>query len=145
LVFADFKDFMGKLPPIGKILAVDWGAARTGIAISDASREWSFPRPQISPDPARVAAIAAEEGAVGILLGLPHAGKTADRVMEFANALALQTEIPILMCDEHLTSAAAEDILHEAGVSCKNQKPFLDSVAALVILREFLERSENAG
>jgi putative Holliday junction resolvase len=144
LIYSDFKDFIGKLPPSGKIMAVDWGAARTGIAISDAAREWTFPRPQVSPDAAQIARTAAEDNVVGILVGLPPAGKTADEIRAFAASLAARTDTPILLYDEHLSSKAAEDLLHEAGLNTKQQKGKSDSVAALVVLDEFLKRMKDA-
>jgi len=134
----DFKKFIDILPLTGRIMAIDWGSKRTGVAVTDSGREFVFPRPAVLPGD-----IAVEDDFMGILIGLPAPGKTADRIMEFAEGLTARTDIPILMYNEALTSSAAEGRLHDAGINSKNQKGRLDSVAALVMLEEFLGRLKN--
>ena len=76
MILPDFKAF----PRVGRILGVDWGARRTGVAVSDASREFVFTRPSVvvshSDDIAlQIAQLATTEKAVGIVIGL-YGGKT---------------------------------------------------------------------
>lgn len=144
MIYSNFKDFINVLAARGKLLALDWGAKRTGVAISDATREFVFLRPQVLPDAEKIADFAKAEFAVGIILGLPPAGQTATRVMEFAAALAALTDTPILMMDENLTSSAATYRLSENGIDTRHQKNKLDSMAAMIMLEEFIERLKNA-
>ncbi|MDR2685889.1 MAG: Holliday junction resolvase RuvX [Rickettsiales bacterium] len=143
MIYSDFKEFVGQLPKAGKILAVDWGAKRTGIALSDAERDFAFARPQIAPDAGMVAKIAANDRAVGILVGLPSSGQVAESIKKFAADLDALTAAPILMYDETLSSVAASAMLSENGISARHQKGKLDSAAAQVLLEEFLQRIKN--
>ena len=137
MILSDFKAF----PRTGRIMAVDWGAARVGIAVTDESREFFFTRPAIfaaNVDVAPVIAHAASvERVVGIIVGLPlHAdgspSDTTTRVREFAARLAAKTDLPICFVEENLTSASAQD---EIGARAARQdKAKLDSVAARIIL-----------
>ena len=135
MIFRDFKDFVAKLPPTWRLLGVDWGARRVGLAVSDESRGFVFPRGIIESSKQDVlnaiAKIIKSEQVAGVIIGLPlHAdgtdSDTTRNVREFADALAAATDIPIGFMDERLTSIEATDIT-------KNKKG-LDSVAAAVIL-----------
>jgi len=134
MIYPNFKDFVAKLPPIGRMMGIDWGAVRTGIAISDEARGFAFPREIIvganenSPANAadrranfhsplqRIVEIVNVEKIVGIVVGLPtHAdgtdSATTARVREFADELAVATNVPIAFVDERLSSVEAEEIV----------------------------------
>ncbi len=138
MILPDFKAF----PRTGRIIGVDWGARRTGIAISDASREFVFTRSTImvrnSADIAsRIADIAQREGAVGIVIGLPvrsdgTESDTTVMVREFANRLANLTDLPICFIEENLTSITAQEQM--GRVRRIDIKQRLDSESARVIL-----------
>ena len=139
MILADFKAF----PSTGKIMAVDWGARRTGIAVCDDAREFTFARPAIvmprgDTDVARrVAEMAATEHVVGIVIGLPVHGDgtesdTALDVRAFARELSDLSGLPICFLEENLTSVAAQEEMGRTRV--KDIKEKLDSIAARIIL-----------
>ena len=139
MILADFKAF----PSSGKIMGVDWGARRTGIAVTDESRDFTFARPQIvmprgANDIARrVADVAAAERVVGIVIGLPvhsdgNESDTAASVRAFATQLSDITGLPICFIPENLTSVAAQEEMGRVRV--KDIKEKLDSVSARIIL-----------
>lgn len=138
MILPDFKAF----PRVGRILGVDWGARRTGVAVSDASREFVFTRPSVvvshSDDIAlQIAQLAATEKVVGIVIGLPvHADGTESdttvAVREFANQLAKSIDTPICFIEENLTSIAAQEQMGRVRV--RDIKQRLDSESARVIL-----------
>ncbi|MDR1337627.1 MAG: Holliday junction resolvase RuvX [Rickettsiales bacterium] len=137
MVLTDFKNF----PHVGKILGIDWGARRIGLAISDAGREFFFVRPimENKPRPANaaadVAAVARAEGVAGIVVGLPLRGDgcesdTTRAVRRFADELASIIDLPIVFINENLTSVEAQERQKAKG---KRQK-YIDSESARVIL-----------
>lgn len=138
MILPDFKDF----PRVGRIIGVDWGARRTGIAVSDPTREFIFTRDAIVSRAGecvaqRVADIAAAENVVGIIIGLPvHSdgtvSDTAIAVREFANRLATFTDLPICFIEENLTSITAQEQM--GRVRLRDIKQRLDSESARVIL-----------
>lgn len=139
MILPDFKAF----PRTGRIIGVDWGAARIGVAISDEGWDFVFVRPTIenrawsSVGTVAVANFAHDEKAVGIVVGLPIRGDgtestTTMAVRRFASELATHTDLPIVFINENLTSAAATENL--AGVKRGKLKEKLDSEAARVIL-----------
>lgn len=139
MILPDFKAF----PRTGRILGVDWGAVRTGIAVSDEERAFVFTRPAIvmarrgenaAPEIAR---IAMDENVVGIVVGLPLHGdgtesETTASVRRMATDLCSCTDLPIAFIDENLTSLAAQENLGKLPRNQMKQK--LDSAAARIIL-----------
>ena len=138
MILSDFKAF----PARGVLVGVDWGARRTGVAVSDAAREFVFARPVIvgrnSGDfITHILNLVAEVRAVGMVIGLPvrtdgAESETTIAVREFANALARETDLPIIFVDETLSSAAAQDSM--GRVRRSDIKTKLDSESARVIL-----------
>lgn len=135
MIMADFKDF----PRAGRIIGFDWGARRTGVAVSDESRGFVFVRaPIVADDMAHeMALMAASEHAVGIVVGLPlrtdgSESETTQMVRDAVGRLATYTDLPICFIDETLTSATAAEETKMRTV--KEVKEKLDSVAARVIL-----------
>ncbi len=139
MILPDFKAF----PRTGRIIGLDWGARRTGVAVSDASREFIFTRPAIVTSRGdvmwarRVADIVRDESAVGIVIGRPvHSDGTVseimDDIMRNATELCTYVDLPICFIDENLTSFAAQESMGRVRVS--DIKRRLDSEAARVIL-----------
>lgn len=138
MILADFKAF----PRTGRIIGIDWGARRTGVAVSDASREFIFLRDVIvstnpSDTPRVVADIADREQVVGIIVGLPirsdgTESDTTRMVREFANRLSELTDLPICFIEENLTSMTAQEQM--GRVRRADIKQRLDSESARVIL-----------
>jgi putative Holliday junction resolvase len=136
-----------------RILAVDHGEKRIGLALSDPTATIASPLKVIEHtarmmDAAQVAALAAEHEAGLILVGqsfdeegFPNAaGRSAAR---FAEALKLQTETPVQMWDESLSTADARASRITLGVSRKKRAGHHDALAAVVILQSYLEVNGN--
>ena len=131
-----------------KILAVDYGDARTGLAISDASELLATPLPQIEEKSMNKAAAAILEAARAqkaemIVVGLPRnmdgtEGSRAQKTRKMAAILERDGQLPVRFCDERRTTVTAAAQLSEVGTFGKKRKEILDSVSAAVILESFL-------
>lgn len=131
-----------------KILAVDYGDARTGLAISDASELLATPLPQIEEKSMNKAAAAILEAARAqkaemIVVGLPRnmdgtEGARAQKTRKMAAILERDGQLPVRFCDERRTTVTAAAQLSEVGTFGKKRKEILDSVSAAVILESFL-------
>ncbi len=138
----------------GRILAVDLGDRRTGLALSDEGRFLASGIGTISPGgiaatAAAVAKTVKERGAVAAVVGLPRnmdgsEGARADRCREFAVMLAKAAGIPVLMTDERLTTVAASRYLNETDTRGRKRKGVIDSLSAEIILQNTLDRLKNA-
>lgn len=138
------------MPPAGRVLAIDPGSRRVGLALSDESRTIASPRGALAAEPRstlaeRVARSAREADATAIVVGLPRLlngaeGEAAAEARELARSLRRATGLPVTLVDERMTSAAAERHLVEAGVSRRGRRQVIDGVAAAMILQTFLER-----
>ena len=138
MIFDNYKSF----PRLGRIIGIDWGARRCGVAVSDAGRDFVFVRPQIfiknqSELVDNVLRLITEEGAVGVVIGLPLCADGSDsqttiQVREFANMLSTKTDLPIVFVEENLTSSEAQDELKTSNIS--KIKHELDSISARIIL-----------
>lgn len=139
MILSDFKVF----PRLGRVLGVDWGMRRIGLAVSDATRQFVFTRPVLNFKSGQnnwadiIAKSAMEEGVVGIIVGLPvhndgSDSETTALVREFVTQLSEKIDLPICMLEENLTSIVAQE---EMGrVRLRDIKEKLDSEAARVIL-----------
>lgn len=137
-----------------RIMALDYGDARTGVAISDLNgilcgetlvlNEWDAERLA-----QRVSALARERGCGLVLLGLPlnmdgSEGPRAEKARQFA-ALLRALDVPeVLLRDERRTSVEAHAILRANGRREKRHRQNVDAVAAQLILETFLGSAENA-
>ncbi len=139
MILPDFKGF----PRAGRIIGVDWGLSRIGVAVSDPSRDFVFVRPVVNVARGAgnhadvVAQIAKEEGVTGIVVGFPirsdgTESETTKMVRDFVNKLETKTDLPICMIEENLTSVEAQESMGRVRVRDIKQK--LDSESARVIL-----------
>ena len=142
MILPNFKDF----PKSGRVIGIDWGARRTGIAITDESREFVFVRPVVvalnSDDLVeKITQIINSENVSGVVVGLPlrmdgTESDTTQNVRAFVNMLEKNLGVPICMLDETLSSASAqEDMGRVRRVDIKQK---LDSESAHVILENAL-------
>lgn len=132
----------------GRLLGIDHGLKRIGLAVSDASglvaRELMvLNRKTNREDFERINRIAAEQKVVGILVGLPinsdaEAGEytQADTVRRWVERFAETTRLPITLWDEQLTSADARDMSIRQG---RNRREAIDDLAARIILQSYLD------
>jgi putative pre-16S rRNA nuclease len=137
-----------------RVLAVDVGERRIGLAISDVSRTLARPLRTLTVRNAGdgVNQVAAEiarleeedDGLSTVVVGLPvrldgTPNAQTPRVAAFIDALKARTPVPILTADERLTSVEAESLLAERVRDWRQRKARLDAVAAAVILQDYLE------
>ena len=134
---------------MGRMLGVDFGLRRVGLALSDEDRILATPlmvaHVQSTKDAVTaVATQAKEHGVDEIVLGLPlnmngTEGPLAEQVRAFSEALAECVTVPIRLWDERLTSKSAEDVLILAGTRRKRRKEVIDKLAAQIMLQHFLD------
>ena len=132
-----------------KILGLDYGEARIGVAVSDALGILASPLDTISEkDRARqlekTAAVAREHGIEKLVVGYPKhmdgtIGHRAVYTEEFARDLSQLLNVPYVMWDERLSSTQAHRILESGGVSGKKRKTKVDKIAAVIILQGYLD------
>lgn len=135
-----------------RIIGLDIGDARIGVAISDplgitAAGLETIERQNMQRDLERVKQIAERHGAVEIVLGLPFnmdgsIGEQAEKVRSFGRKLARATGLPIVYEDERLTTISAIRTLTVQGVKTGKNKDLVDMQAAAIILQKFLDRRE---
>ena len=140
-----------------RVLALDVGARRVGVAISDATATLARPLETIAVRDEtdavarvarRIADLASEDDGVStIVVGLPvrldgARSEQSARVGTFIEALRQQTMIPIVVADERLTSREAESRLAVRERDWRKRKQKLDAAAAAIILQDYLDRAE---
>ena len=133
----------------GKILGVDYGDVRTGIAVSDALGFLATGIATIRPGGMRktaeaVAKEAEKQGAVLIVIGLPKnmdgsEGFRAEAVRAFAALLSEYTSVPYTFYDERLSTVEAHQILSLTDVGGKKRKQVIDTLSAEIILQNYLD------
>ncbi|MBQ7474712.1 MAG: Holliday junction resolvase RuvX [Clostridia bacterium] len=136
------------------IMSVDYGDARTGLAVSDkteflASAAGLIARPGFKKIAAEVARRAGELGAELIVVGDPvnmdgTEGPRSQKCRDFAREVEAASGIPTVTFDERLTSVSAHEILSASGMKMKKQKKHVDELAAVIILESFLEERKRA-
>ena len=138
------------------ILSVDFGRARTGIAVCDRSEFLASPVTVIQEKyvPAlveKVAALAAEKKAERIVVGLPvnmngTEGESARNARRFADDLHTASGIPVDLLDERCTTMEAHQFLNATNTRGKKRKAVVDAVSAVIILENYLaKRKSQAG
>ena len=138
----------------GRILGVDFGDTRTGLAVSDTSRFLASGIGYVSPGGIqktadKVAEVAREQKVSAIVVGLPKnmdgsEGFRAERCREFAGLLREQLEdIPVAMIDERMTTMSASRYLNETNTRGQKRKGVIDTLSAQIILQNALDRLKN--
>lgn len=139
----------GRPVPVGRVLGLDLGDARVGVAISDADRRVAVPHGTIrtGQPPGELKAIAAlvrDLDVTAVVVGHPRSmsgasGPRAQQAEAFADALRAIVDVPVELQDERLSTAEAERSLRDAGVSGKRRRQVVDESAAAVILGAWLD------
>ena len=135
----------------GRVLGVDFGEARTGLAVSDTARLLASGIGNIqggglekSAD--AIVSAASEQNAVAIVLGLPvnmngTEGPRAERVRRLAELIAERApELPVALMDERMTTMAASRFLNQTNTRGKKRKGVIDTLSAQIILQNALDR-----
>ena len=135
----------------GKLLGIDFGDKRTGLAVSDPSRILASGIGYISPGGIvkvadKIAEVCAEQRIVGIVLGLPvnmdgSQGFRADRIKELAALLEERMPaVPVEFFDERLSTMAAARFLNETNTRGAKRKSVVDTLSAQIILQNALDK-----
>jgi putative Holliday junction resolvase len=132
-----------------RILALDHGTKRIGVAVSDELKIIATPLEYIPAEPfanflARLKELVQEKEAELILLGMPRNmdgsyGPAALKVEEFASALKNAVAVPVKLWDERLTSVQANKFLIAGGVRREKRKEKVDKTAAAILLQSYLD------
>lgn len=140
---------------VNRILALDYGTKRIGVALSDelgwtAQPLETFERRTLDRDIAHIASLVKSHEVGKVVLGLPlqldgRQGRAVQAMREFATKLEQSVPVPIVLWDERMTTKAAEDFLIAADVSRKKRKGTVDRVAAAMLLQSYLTSLESAG
>ena len=138
-----------------RIMAIDYGDARTGGAVSDPTgllAGYTTVIQSRKPDlvATEEARLAGEYGVEELVMGFPRnmdgtEGPRAERYRGFAERLREATGLEPVLWDERRTTIEAHDILHTAGKKMKNHKKTVDAVAASLILEGYLTRKRTQG
>ena len=142
------------IPATGRILAVDWGEVRFGLALSDETQTIASPLCTLSrragkrfPMPAFLELITAHRP-VGLVVGLPLTpdgieGASAAAARELSVLLGARTYLPVTLVDERMTTARAHAAIQEQGGSARGRREEVDALAATILLQHFLEIRRN--
>ena len=132
-----------------RILALDYGTRRIGVAVSDETKTIAQPLEYIPAEPfadflARLKQLLVEKEIDLILIGLPRNmdgsyGPAAEKVQTFVAALKDAVVVPIKTWDERLTSAQANRVLIQGGVRRAKRKEKVDQTAAAILLQSYLD------
>ena len=138
------------LPSSGRLLAVDWGEIRFGLALSDESQTLASPLDTLVrragkrfPMP-RFLELVGAHAPVGIVVGLPlestgDEGESAGAAREMADAIARRSGLPLELWDERMSTARALSAIQEQGGSTRGRRADVDALAAAVMLQNFLD------
>ncbi len=135
------------------ILALDFGRARIGVAISDELQLLAHPVETILANEratSRVVELVRERNVEHVVVGIPkrmngQIGTAATEALEFVEKLRAVLPCPVVTWDERLTTVAAHRALRDAGKKTRHTRGYIDQVAAQMILQSYLDsRAANA-
>jgi putative Holliday junction resolvase len=141
---------MAEATPHGRILGLDYGSRRIGVAISDPLGLTAQPLPAIGregdrKDIAAIGRIASGAGVVSVVVGLPlllngEEGLQAARARTFGEKLSAELSLPVVLWDERMTTVQSERHLIDSGVRRERRRTLRDSLSAMFLLQSFLDR-----
>ena len=143
------------IPPAGRILAVDWGERRIGLALSDETQTIASPLGTIIRRAGKrfrmpeFLAHVTTHRPVGLVVGLPLTpeggdGPAAVAARELALQLGARTYLPVVLVDERMTTARAHAAIREQDGSTRGRREEVDALAATILLQHYLETRRNA-
>lgn len=132
---------------MGRVLGIDHGDVRIGIALSDETAFLASPLCVVDSTRAgldRIVALVDEHQVEKIVVGLPRNmdgsyGPATEKVRRFIEKLKARTAVPIFEWDERLSTVSAHHVLREAGLDARKRKGVVDKVAARIILQHYLD------
>ena len=140
----------------GRLLGVDWGERRIGLALSDESQTLAQPLTTLTRRAGkrfpmrRLLALLEEHAVIGVVVGLPLApegteGEAARQARELAREIARRAARPVELWDERFTTARALQAVREMGGSARGRKQDLDALAATLLLQHYLDARRGTG
>lgn len=139
-----------------RILGLDYGSVTVGVAVNDGLGLTVQPvetivrkeENKLRRTCARIEELVREYGISEIVLGLPlnmdgSEGKRAEKTRAFGDMLARRTGLPVVYQDERLTTVEADEILTDSGIRRQDRKTYIDQIAAVLILEEYLRRGNG--
>ncbi|MDE8349425.1 MAG: Holliday junction resolvase RuvX [Acidocella sp.] len=140
------------MPPGARLIGLDPGSKRIGVALSDVNRQIASPystivRAKLKHNAAEIRAIADEEGAAGLIIGLPlgidgDLVPAAQAARDWAYALSAATGLPAAMIDESLTTSEVQAQLINADMTRARRAAMVDKLAAAQILQMALDAAK---
>ncbi len=134
---------------MSRILALDFGTKRIGIALSDPTMSLASPHPFLDATPFKdfvdkIKTIVRTKEVIMILIGIPRNmdgsyGPSSEKALDFSRRLQDLLIVPIKTIDERLSTVEAQRRLQEAGKNQKQQRSVIDSSSAVVILQSYLD------
>lgn len=131
------------------ILGIDYGDSRTGFAVSDASDSLArtletFSAKGMEKVKSRAIELAKEHKAEKIVLGLPKnmdgsIGERGKKSKRLAGLIEAESELPVILWDERLTTVSAHNLMNETNVRGKKRRDSVDKIAAAFILQSYLD------
>ena len=143
------------IPSQGRVLAVDWGEVRIGLALSDETQLLASPLETLTRRPGRrfpmprFLGLVTGHRPVGIVVGLPLTpegteAESAAAARELARSVADRTGLPVTLWDERMSTARALAAIREQGGRTRGRKEDVDALAASVLLQHFLDARRGA-
>ena len=138
------------IPTTGRILAIDWGEVRIGLALSDETQTLASPLDTLVRRAGkrfpmgRLLELVSDYELVGIVVGLPLTPEgleeeSAVAARTLAEMVARRTSLPVVLWDERMSTARALRAVREQGGTTRGRKGDIDALAASVLLQHFLE------
>jgi putative holliday junction resolvase len=132
-----------------RVLAIDYGRVRLGLALSDEEGVLATPLPALARSPrdlTQILELTRQRSVSRIVVGLPllmdgRVGTMAEEARAFARQVEDSTSLPVDLLDERWTSAEAERAMLEGNLSRERRKELRDGLAAVLILQAYLDRS----
>jgi putative Holliday junction resolvase len=143
-----------RLPPTGRVMGVDWGEKRIGLAMSDPTQTISHPLATLTRRsgkrfPMREFRSHLENhDIVGVIMGLPldqdgQESRASRAAREMAEQISTHTNLPIRFQDERFTTARALAAIKEMGGSTRGREGEVDQLSAALLLQAFLDRARE--
>ena len=142
-----------ELPRTGRLAGIDYGTVRIGVAVTDPDQRLASPlenytRRGDALDSVWLVQLSRDERLVGFVVGLPvhtdgQESRKSIEARQFGTWIHVTTGLPVVYFDERFTSAHAESLLLEAGLTSKRRKERLDKLAAQIMLAAYLESSRS--
>jgi putative Holliday junction resolvase len=133
---------------MARLLGIDPGSKRCGVAVTDRDASMAFPRPALATNDQLIGALrdlVEEESVALIVIGRPVAlsgnetASTHDADALYATLVDALTPLPVVQWDERLTTHEAQRSLSQAGVKAKDHRQHVDSAAAVIMLQSYLD------